>query len=168
MGVPCLTLAGSCHAHNVGVSLLTAVGLHPPAAAAAAGEGGSRMGSSAAVVVGEAGGAGSSGSSRSGSAGVGGGSGSGTGSSSCWWRGPSWVAHSEAEYVALAVAHAANVQVGAAAEGRGLGRLLAVPRPLRSRKAGQVDVDVTLSAQGCPSLSGTRDCVLTDFMVTRS
>lgn len=27
MGVPCLTLAGSCHAHNVGVSLLTAVGL---------------------------------------------------------------------------------------------------------------------------------------------
>ena len=26
-GVPCLTLAGSCHAHNVGVSLLTAVGL---------------------------------------------------------------------------------------------------------------------------------------------
>ncbi|GFR51332.1 hypothetical protein Agub_g13698, partial [Astrephomene gubernaculifera] len=30
MGVPCLTLAGRCHAHNVGVSLLTAVGLHPP------------------------------------------------------------------------------------------------------------------------------------------
>ncbi|KAI3432719.1 hypothetical protein D9Q98_004262 [Chlorella vulgaris] len=28
MGVPCLTLAGSCHAHNVGLSLLTAVGLH--------------------------------------------------------------------------------------------------------------------------------------------
>eukprot|EP00887_Chlorella_sp_A99_P005978 scaffold27.g5978.t1 len=27
MGVPCLTLAGACHAHNVGVSLLTAVGL---------------------------------------------------------------------------------------------------------------------------------------------
>lgn len=27
-GVPCLTLAGSCHAHNVGLSLLTAVGLH--------------------------------------------------------------------------------------------------------------------------------------------
>lgn len=27
MGVPCLTLKGSCHAHNVGVSLLTAVGL---------------------------------------------------------------------------------------------------------------------------------------------
>ena len=27
MGVPCLTLSGSCHAHNVGVSLLTAVGL---------------------------------------------------------------------------------------------------------------------------------------------
>lgn len=27
MGVPCLTLAGKCHAHNVGVSLLTAVGL---------------------------------------------------------------------------------------------------------------------------------------------
>ncbi|KAL6769284.1 OGT1 [Auxenochlorella protothecoides x Auxenochlorella symbiontica] len=27
MGVPCLTLAGRCHAHNVGVSLLTAVGL---------------------------------------------------------------------------------------------------------------------------------------------
>lgn len=26
-GVPCLTLAGACHAHNVGVSLLTAVGL---------------------------------------------------------------------------------------------------------------------------------------------
>ena len=29
MGVPCLTLAGQCHAHNVGVSLLTAVGLAP-------------------------------------------------------------------------------------------------------------------------------------------
>lgn len=28
MGVPVLTLAGRCHAHNVGVSLLTAVGLH--------------------------------------------------------------------------------------------------------------------------------------------
>ena len=27
MGVPCLTLAGGCHAHNVGVSLLHAVGL---------------------------------------------------------------------------------------------------------------------------------------------
>jgi len=27
MGVPCLTLAGHCHAHNVGVSLLNAVGL---------------------------------------------------------------------------------------------------------------------------------------------
>ena len=27
MGVPCMTLAGQCHAHNVGVSLLTAVGL---------------------------------------------------------------------------------------------------------------------------------------------
>ncbi|GFH15822.1 O-linked N-acetylglucosamine transferase, partial [Haematococcus lacustris] len=27
MGVPCLTLAGHCHAHNVGLSLLTAVGL---------------------------------------------------------------------------------------------------------------------------------------------
>ena len=27
MGVPCVTLAGSCHAHNVGVSLLTTVGL---------------------------------------------------------------------------------------------------------------------------------------------
>ena len=27
MGVPCLTLQGSCHAHNVGVSLLTAIGL---------------------------------------------------------------------------------------------------------------------------------------------
>ncbi|PSC74350.1 putative UDP-N-acetylglucosamine-peptide N-acetylglucosaminyltransferase SPINDLY [Micractinium conductrix] len=27
MGVPCLTLAGACHAHNVGVSLLAAVGL---------------------------------------------------------------------------------------------------------------------------------------------
>ena len=26
-GVPCLTLAGQCHAHNVGVSLLTAMGL---------------------------------------------------------------------------------------------------------------------------------------------
>ena len=29
MGVPCLTLSGACHAHNVGVSLLTAVGLAP-------------------------------------------------------------------------------------------------------------------------------------------
>ena len=29
MGVPCLTLQGSCHAHNVGVSLLTAIGLDP-------------------------------------------------------------------------------------------------------------------------------------------
>jgi protein O-GlcNAc transferase len=28
MGVPVLTLAGKCHAHNVGISLLTAVGLH--------------------------------------------------------------------------------------------------------------------------------------------
>lgn len=27
MGVPCITLAGSCHAHNVGMSLLTTVGL---------------------------------------------------------------------------------------------------------------------------------------------
>lgn len=27
MGVPCLTLAGACHAHNVGKSLLTAIGL---------------------------------------------------------------------------------------------------------------------------------------------
>ena len=27
MGVPCLTLSGGCHAHNVGVSLLHAVGL---------------------------------------------------------------------------------------------------------------------------------------------
>lgn len=27
MGVPCITLAGSCHAHNVGVSLLKAVGI---------------------------------------------------------------------------------------------------------------------------------------------
>lgn len=26
-GVPCVTLVGSCHAHNVGASLLTAVGL---------------------------------------------------------------------------------------------------------------------------------------------
>lgn len=28
MGVPCVTLAGACHAHNVGVSLLTTVGIH--------------------------------------------------------------------------------------------------------------------------------------------
>lgn len=27
MGVPCVTLAGKCHAHNVGVSLLTTIGL---------------------------------------------------------------------------------------------------------------------------------------------
>lgn len=27
MGVPCITLSGACHAHNVGVSLLHAVGL---------------------------------------------------------------------------------------------------------------------------------------------
>jgi len=27
MGVPCITLAGDCHAYNVGVSLLAAVGL---------------------------------------------------------------------------------------------------------------------------------------------
>ena len=27
MGVPCITLAGRCHAHNVGVSLLHAVGV---------------------------------------------------------------------------------------------------------------------------------------------
>eukprot|EP00951_Prasinocladus_malaysianus_P026794 scaffold238737_cov33-Prasinocladus_malaysianus.AAC.1 len=27
MGVPCVTLAGGCHAHNVGVSLLKTVGL---------------------------------------------------------------------------------------------------------------------------------------------
>lgn len=27
MGVPCITLAGACHAHNVGVSLINAVGL---------------------------------------------------------------------------------------------------------------------------------------------
>lgn len=26
-GVPCVTLAGRCHAHNVGVSLITTVGL---------------------------------------------------------------------------------------------------------------------------------------------
>lgn len=26
MGVPCVTLAGACHAHNVGVSLMTSVG----------------------------------------------------------------------------------------------------------------------------------------------
>jgi hypothetical protein len=30
MGVPCVTLAGGCHAHNVGASLLTAVGLDGP------------------------------------------------------------------------------------------------------------------------------------------
>ena len=29
MGVPCLTLRGACHAHNVGASLLAAVGLGP-------------------------------------------------------------------------------------------------------------------------------------------
>lgn len=28
MGVPCITLAGACHAHNVGVSLLTTVGIN--------------------------------------------------------------------------------------------------------------------------------------------
>lgn len=28
MGVPCVTMAGSVHAHNVGVSLLTKVGMH--------------------------------------------------------------------------------------------------------------------------------------------
>ena len=28
MGVPCVTLAGACHAHNVGVSLLTTVGIN--------------------------------------------------------------------------------------------------------------------------------------------
>jgi predicted O-linked N-acetylglucosamine transferase (SPINDLY family) len=27
MGVPCITLAGNCHAHNVGLSLLTTIGL---------------------------------------------------------------------------------------------------------------------------------------------
>lgn len=27
MGVPCITLEGQCHAHNVGVSLLTALGM---------------------------------------------------------------------------------------------------------------------------------------------
>lgn len=27
MGVPCITLKGGCHAHNVGMSLLTAIGL---------------------------------------------------------------------------------------------------------------------------------------------
>jgi len=27
MGVPCITLAGSCHAHNVGLSLLTTIDL---------------------------------------------------------------------------------------------------------------------------------------------
>lgn len=27
MGVPCITLAGACHAHNVGVSLLTTIGI---------------------------------------------------------------------------------------------------------------------------------------------
>ena len=27
MGVPCITLKGQCHAHNVGVSLLTTLGL---------------------------------------------------------------------------------------------------------------------------------------------
>ena len=27
MGVPCVTLAGGCHAHNVGVTLLSAIGL---------------------------------------------------------------------------------------------------------------------------------------------
>jgi predicted O-linked N-acetylglucosamine transferase (SPINDLY family) len=28
MGVPCITLAGNCHAHNVGMSLLTTIGLN--------------------------------------------------------------------------------------------------------------------------------------------
>lgn len=28
MGVPCITLAGHCHAHNVGLSLLTTIGLN--------------------------------------------------------------------------------------------------------------------------------------------
>ena len=27
MGVPCITLQGKCHSHNVGVSLLTSIGL---------------------------------------------------------------------------------------------------------------------------------------------
>ncbi len=52
MGVPVITLAGACHAHNVGVSLLAAVGLDED-----------------------------------------------------------WVAHSEEEYVELAVRHAQDVQV---------------------------------------------------------
>ena len=54
MGVPCITLAGGCHAHNVSASLLAAVGL-----------------------------------SRE------------------------WVAHTEDEYVDLAVHHASNVKVRA-------------------------------------------------------
>lgn len=28
MGVPCVTLAGACHAHNVGVSLLSTIGIN--------------------------------------------------------------------------------------------------------------------------------------------
>lgn len=27
MGVPCITMRGGCHAHNVGVSLMSAIGL---------------------------------------------------------------------------------------------------------------------------------------------
>lgn len=41
-GVPCLTLTGACHAHNVGASLLTAVGLQEEWVARSGGEGAAR------------------------------------------------------------------------------------------------------------------------------
>ncbi|GIL54275.1 hypothetical protein Vafri_9837 [Volvox africanus] len=126
MGVPCLTMAGHCHAHNVGVSLLTAVGLHRPAkpqnrilqqqAAAPAspscavpsatsdhhqqraGEAenssmsSSPLSTSNCAVAGDV--------CASGGAAAAAGLVSRSG----------WVAHSEAEYVALAVAHASDVK----------------------------------------------------------
>ncbi|GLC45522.1 hypothetical protein PLESTM_001745500 [Pleodorina starrii] len=137
MGVPCLTLAGSCHAHNVGVSLLTALGLHttsttttPTTATAAAGtlpgtsspsstssahtaasdpqrqqqqQRQQSAGESAAAAAGAAAGGASPSSSSIASA----------SGSVCTSR-PGWVAHSEAEYVALAVAHASDVKALAA------------------------------------------------------
>ncbi|GLI61429.1 hypothetical protein VaNZ11_003789 [Volvox africanus] len=126
MGVPCLTMAGHCHAHNVGVSLLTALGLHRPtkhqnqlpqqqAAAPAspssaapsatsdrhqqrAGEAEDSSMSSSPLSPGKCAVVGAV--CASGGIAAAGGLISRSG----------WVAHSEAEYVALAVAHASDVK----------------------------------------------------------
>jgi hypothetical protein len=104
MGVPCITKLGHCHAHNVGASLLAAVGLYNPppqrACSAAQPSGQGRVQEDLRA----------SGAGVSMSGPVLGGSpvaDAGRGSA------PIWVARTDEEYVALAVAHAADFAVSA-------------------------------------------------------